>query len=88
MQTTKAVTSATVSAVIIRACDRCGEKRDLNTPCASCGNPDAPLVHDLGVQSASYKNPLRELGWLVAGQHLAARRAEKANREIRDGNRR
>lgn len=71
---------AEVSAVIIRACALCGSPRALGRPCASCGNPDPPVVHDLKVVSASYRNPLRR-AWrhLVTGP-LARRRIKAANR--------
>jgi hypothetical protein len=81
----RSVTKATVSHVIVRACVCCGGTREIGKPCALCGLKDPPVTHDLGVQSAHYRNPLRQLGWLLAGQHLAARRARRANREVRGG---
>lgn len=78
----QAPSSATLRPVIVRACVKCGGKRQLDTPCADCGNPDAPVVHDLGIQAAYYKNPLKQLWWETVGQRLAARRAAKANKYV------
>lgn len=66
---------------IVRACTRCGHQRAEGEPCAGCGNPEPPLVHRLGVQSAVYRNPLRQAWWNLTGSRLAARRARKANAE-------
>lgn len=74
---------AEVSAVIIRACSRCGSRRDLERPCASCGNPDAPEVTDLGTVSATYRNPLRRAWRHVIGEPLARRRIRNANQQRR-----
>jgi hypothetical protein len=74
----RAVVSVTVRPVIVRACARCGGPRQISAPCAGCGNPDPPDTQDLGVQSAYYRNPFKRLAWLIAGQHLAARRARQA----------
>ncbi len=74
----RAWTKVEVSHVIVRACVRCQHPRQTGVPCAGCGNPEAPVVHDLGVQSYTHRNPLRRLAWRVAGQHLAARRARLA----------
>ncbi len=71
---------AEVTAVIIRACARCGSPRDLGRPCGECGNPDPPEVTDLGVVSASYRNPLRRAWRHVTGDPLARRRIRNANR--------
>ena len=71
---------AEVTAVIIRACALCGSPRSLEAPCAGCGNPDAPVVTDLGMVSASYRNPLRRLWRHVVGEPAARRRIEQANR--------
>lgn len=72
---------AEVTAVIIRGCSRCGSPRVLGAPCAGCGNPDAPVVTDLGAVSATYRNPLRRLAWHLAGGPLARRRIQNANRQ-------
>jgi hypothetical protein len=74
------VVSAEVSHVIVRACTRCQHPRVIGTPCAGCGNPEPPVVHDLGVQAATYRNPLKRLWWHVARQPLATRRAHQAAR--------
>lgn len=75
----RAITSAEVSHVIVRGCTACGHPREVGVPCAGCGNSGAPVVHDLGVQSAYYRNPLRRLAWFLHGQRRAARRARSAN---------
>lgn len=64
---------------IVRACSRCAHQRQEGAPCAGCGNPEPPVVHELGVQSAAYRNPLRQAWWDLAGSRMAARRARKAN---------
>lgn len=71
---------AEVTAVIIRACAVCGSPRDLERPCAGCGNPEAPVVTDLGLVSASYRNPLRRWWRHVMGEPAARRRIGNANR--------
>jgi hypothetical protein len=80
-----AVSKATVSAVITRACARCGGARAPGVPCAGCGNPEPAQAHDLGVQSAYYRNPFRRLAWLAIGQHRAARRARAASTQTTGG---
>jgi hypothetical protein len=65
---------------ITRACSRCGHSREAGLPCAGCGNPEPPVVHELGTQSASYRNPFRQAWWRTAGSLLARRRAARANR--------
>ena len=80
----RSVTRATVSHVIVRACAVCGGKREAGKPCALCGLTDPPVVHDLGVQSYTHRNPLRRLGWWAVGQHLAAKRARTASRYVTD----
>lgn len=73
----RAVTSVTVSHVIVRACAACGHPRQAGTPCAGCGNPDPPVVHELGQQAARYRNPFRQAWWRYAGAPAAARRARR-----------
>lgn len=85
---TEGVVSATTSAVIVRACVVCGGKRELDKPCTTCGNKERPVTHDLGIQSAYYKDPVRQAWWFAVGQHLAANRARRANEEANRGNRR
>lgn len=82
---TSAVTRATLQPVIVRACTQCGGKREIGEPCAVCGLEDPPVTHDLGVQSAYYRNPFKRLAWLAIGQHLASRRARAANRYSTSG---
>jgi hypothetical protein len=74
--------SATVSAVVIRACP-CGYKREIGKPCGFCGNDNPPVTHDLGVVSATYKSRRRRLWWLAVGQHLANARIRHANKTAR-----
>jgi hypothetical protein len=74
------VVSAEVSHVIIRGCTRCQHQRVIGQPCTGCGNPEPPVVHDLGVQSYTHRNPLRRLWWRLARQPAAARRARLAAR--------
>lgn len=75
----QAPTKATVSAVIVRACVQCGGKREIGEPCELCGLTDPPVTHDLGVQSAYFRSPLKRLAWWAVGQRRAARRAHAAN---------
>lgn len=77
----RAVTSVTVTHTIVRACTTCGHPRQAAAPCAGCGNPDPPVVHDLGVQAARYRNPLRQAWWRYIGAPAAARRARTARGE-------
>lgn len=84
----EAESDATVSMIVIRACIICGGKRELEKPCATCGNTKRPITHDLGIQSAHYKNPVKQAWWDAIGQHLAANRVRRANEEANRGNRR
>lgn len=79
---TEAATNATLQAVIVRACVECGGKRQMDTPCADCGNAKPPVVHDLGVQSAAFADPFKQLWWDAVGSRLAERRARKANEYV------
>ena len=74
--------SATLRPVIVRACVLCGGKRQLDAPCADCGNEHPPVVHDLGVQAAAFADPVKQFIWNTVGQHRAARRAHRANRYV------
>lgn len=69
---------------IVRACSRCAGQRSEGKPCATCGNPEPPVVHSLGTQSAAYRNPLRQAWWDLVGSRLAARRAARANAAARN----
>lgn len=83
MTTAKAnagVSAMTVKQVIVRACIRCQGPREIGEPCARCGLPDAPVVHDVGAVAAWYRNPFKRAWWNAAGQHLAAARTRRANR--------
>lgn len=84
--TARAWAKVEVSHVIVRACTRCGHPRETGVPCAGCGNPEPPVVHDLGVQAYTHRNPLKRLAWRLAGQHLAARRARVAARHPTEQN--
>jgi hypothetical protein len=64
---------------ITRACSRCRHPREAGKACGGCGNPEPPEICRLGVQSASYRNPLRQAWWRLAGEPRARRRARKAN---------
>lgn len=77
---TQAVASAEVRHVIIRACIACGGKREADAPCEQCGNRTPPEVHDLGVVSAVYRNPVRRAVWWLFRKPLAERRIRRANR--------
>jgi hypothetical protein len=80
MQADVPVRSAEVSAVVIRACARCGGAREIGTRCAKCGNADAPEVTDLGVISATYRSPRRQAWRHIVTDPLARRRIRKASR--------
>lgn len=75
----KSIQSAEVSAVVVRACG-CGHQREVGKPCGGCGNPEPPVVHDLGIISATYKNRRRRWWWLAVGQYLANARIRRANK--------
>lgn len=77
---TDSVTAAEVTHVIVRACRRCRHPRQIDTPCAGCGLGEPPEVTELGVVSATYRNPLKQFWWAAVGQRLAHRRIERANR--------
>src|SRR5438874_7366424 len=73
-----AIASAEVEAVIVRACVRCGSRRDLGQPCTGCGNTQPPEITPLGVVSATHKRWWRRLWWTVARKPLADRRIRRA----------
>lgn len=75
----RAVTAVELRNVIVRGCVDCGAPRQIDTPCGHCGLTDPPLVHDLGVMSARYKNPFRQAWWRFVRAPAAARRARRAN---------
>lgn len=77
------VREAAVRHVIVRACARCGGKRQAGEPCAGCGNPEPPAVHDLGVQAFTHHDPLKRAWWALIGRHLAAARVRRAARYVK-----
>lgn len=77
---TEAIASAEVRHVIVRGCSLCESPRTVGTPCLDCGNTAPATVVDLGVVSASYRNPIRQFWWDRIGQPLAERRIRRANR--------
>lgn len=77
---TEAVASAEVRHVIVRACTECGGKREIDAPCATCGNGTPPQVDDLGIVTAIYRNPFRRIVWQLLRKPLADRRIRRANR--------
>ena len=78
-QDARTVSSATVSATVIRACP-CGSCRQPGSPCAAYGNTAKAKTHDLGIVSATYRNPVKQAWWLLLGRHFANFRIRKANR--------
>jgi hypothetical protein len=79
----KVVSKAEVSNVIVRACIQCGTRRSLGEACEGCGLTDPPETHDLGVQAAYYRNPVRRLWWHLVTQPRASRRARAVNAQHR-----
>lgn len=77
--------SVELSAIIIRACSRCGSPREMRKPCATCGNPDPAKVTDLGVIAARNRSRWKVIKWKLWGYHAAQRRIRKANAENREG---
>lgn len=77
------VSAGEVSHVIVRACADCRSPRRIGEPCGGCGNPNPPEVTHLGVVAATYRNPLRQAWWTLAGRHLADRRIRRANRRTK-----
>jgi hypothetical protein len=75
------INSATVRYVIVRACTDCGGPRQQGMACQHCGNPEPPSTNNLGVVSATYRNPLRWLARHLVGGPLAKRRIKRANRQ-------
>jgi hypothetical protein len=78
----KAGPAVQLSAVIIRACSSCGQKRELGKPCAGCGSMTPPDVTDLGVIAGSYRGFWRRLKWNLWQYHAAQRRIRKINKEM------
>jgi len=77
---TETIASAEVRHIIVRGCSSCGSSRTMDTPCLGCGNTEPAEMVNLGVVSASYRNPIRQFWWNHIGQPLAERRIRRANR--------
>lgn len=77
---------ATLHAVVVRACVLCGNPREQDKDCASCGNTEPAVIHDLGVIAAKYANPVKNILWQLFGRHVAAHRVRQANKELAHGN--
>lgn len=75
-----ALSSASVEAVIVRACTKCHGPRTIDEPCAACGNKRPPEVTRLGVVSATHKRWWRRLWWTAVQKPLADRRIQRAGR--------
>lgn len=82
-QTNIKVSSAQVSHVIVRACTRCSSPRQIGSDCTGCGNSTPPEVTNLGTTAATYRNPLRQAWWTLAGRHFADHRIRRANRRTK-----
>jgi len=74
------VASAEIRHIIVRACTECGAARQAGVACDGCGNALAPETTDLGVVSATYRNPIRNAWWHLVRRPLAQRRIQRANR--------
>lgn len=71
-----------LSAVIVRACDKCNGKRQLGKPCLSCGNTEPAKATDLGVIASTNPRRWEQIKWNLWGYRAAQRRIKKANKEI------
>ena len=74
--------SVTLSAIVVRACDECGSKREVGRPCEACGNRNPADVKDLGIIASRERSRWSRLKWSVWGYHAAQRRIRKTNREM------
>ena len=74
--------SVQLSAVVIRACDKCKGKRELGKPCVTCGNREPAKVTDLGVIASHKKSRWARLKWNLYGYHVAQRRIRKTNKDM------
>lgn len=74
--------SVQLSAVIIRACESCGHKRELGKPCAGCQSTTPPRVTDLGIIASKQRSRWARLKWHIWGFHAAQRRIRKTNKEM------
>jgi hypothetical protein len=74
--------SIELSAIIVRACDVCQGKRELGTPCETCGNSTPGEVTDLGVIASNQKSRWERLKWQMWGYYAAQRRIRKTNKAM------
>lgn len=74
--------SVELSAIIIRACNKCGGKREIGRACASCGNRELAQYDDVGVIAATNTSRWKRLKWNIWGHRAANRRISKINKEM------
>lgn len=74
--------SVELSAVIIRACESCGHKRELGKPCEGCGSMIPPRVTDLGILASKQRSRWKRLKWNLWGYHAAQRRIRQENKRM------
>lgn len=74
--------SVSLSAIVVRACEKCGSGRSMGKPCQRCGNTEPPKVTDLGVIASHQKSRWERFKWNVWGYHMAQRRIRKTNKEM------
>lgn len=74
--------SVQLSAIIIRACDKCEGPRAVGEPCAACGNREPAEVVDLGVIASHQKSWWERVKWNVWGYHVAQRRIRNVNKDM------
>lgn len=71
-----------LSAIVIRACDKCQGKREIGKVCETCGNTEPAKVTDLGVIANHQKSWWERFKWNLYGFRLAQRRIRKLNKEM------
>lgn len=71
-----------LSAVVTRACNKCGGKREMGKACGGCGNTQPPQVVDLGVIAATEQSWWERLKWNLWGFRAAQRRIRRVNKEL------
>lgn len=74
--------SMQLSAIVVRACQNCGYKREMGKVCGGCGTQEPPDVTDLGVIASHKKNRWERFKWNVYGYHVAQRRIRRVNKEM------
>lgn len=74
--------SVELSAVVIRACNKCYGAREVGKPCGTCGNSNPAEVVDLGVIASHQKSRWERFKWNVWGFHVAQRRIRRTNEEM------